>query len=115
MFPGALLRAAMRAPTLLFVALSSAVVACAVEARKEATGEANQAISACVAGARPTSGYATAPALGDQAFQLPVAMVQVPTDSTRFYVTEKKGLVKRASTDGTSTVFTDLRNRVNAG
>jgi uncharacterized repeat protein (TIGR03806 family) len=104
----------MRARLTFVLALSAAACA-ASSSTLEITKEANQGLTACVAGAPPSNGFATVPALGDQAFQFPVAMQAIPGDRTRFYVVEKKGTVRRAGADGTASVALDIRERVNAG
>jgi uncharacterized repeat protein (TIGR03806 family) len=109
----------MRAPILLVASLSAAIAACALgDTPEEETGAATAAVTSCQAGARPTTGFTTAPALGDLSFSMPVGMIPSPTHRNRFYVVEKKGFIRRVETNGTeatSSLFVDLSTRVNAG
>jgi glucose/arabinose dehydrogenase len=104
----------MRARLLLVASLSAAVAACVFgqPTDEEPSGESSAALSSCSAGTRPSSGYGTQPALGGQSFAQPIAMVPSPTDSSQFYVVEQKGVIRRASTNGTATVFVDMRTMI---
>ncbi len=93
--------------------LALLLAACAV-VHDEEVASSTAAITSCVAGPRPATGYALEPALGGQGFSNPVAMLPIPTDSSRFYVVEKTGYVRLAATNGTKTTFADLHLRVNA-
>jgi uncharacterized repeat protein (TIGR03806 family) len=105
----------MRTRLNALVALSLGVAACVFsESAGEDTGQTGAAVTACVAGPRPSMGYTLEPALGDRAFALPVAMIPSPTDASQFYVVEKKGVIRRVSTDGVATVFADIVARVNS-
>jgi len=75
-----------------------------------------QALASCVAGVRPTTGLALERALPALSFSVPVAMLQAPGNASRFYVVEKAGVIRLAQSAGASTtsVFADLRSRVNA-
>jgi uncharacterized repeat protein (TIGR03806 family) len=109
----------MRVPTLLVASLSAAVAACVLgDTPEEETGAASAAVTSCLAGARPTTGFTTAPALGDLTFSMPVGMIASPTHRNRFYVVEKKGFIRRVETNGTeatSSLFVDISGLVNAG
>jgi uncharacterized repeat protein (TIGR03806 family) len=109
----------MRAPTLLVASLSAAIAACVLgETPEEETGSATAAVTSCLAGARPSTGFTTAPALGDLSFSMPVGMIASPTNRNRFYVVEKKGFIRRVETNGeeaTSSLFLDISARVNSG
>ena len=99
------------------LSLSSILGACVFgqsdESDDQAQAESAATIAACMAGARPSVGFGTAPALGDQTFAQPIEMVPTPEAYT-FYVAERKGVIKRALASGTSTVFADLRSKINS-
>jgi uncharacterized repeat protein (TIGR03806 family) len=100
------------------LSLSSILGACVFgqseESDDQASAESAATIAACTAGARPSVGFGTAPALGEQTFVQPIEMVPIPSEGSTFYVAERKGVIKRASTSGTSTVFADLRTKINS-
>lgn len=81
----------------------------------EVVESAGQALGACVAGPRPTSGLALERVFPTVTFELPVGLHQAPTDPARFYVVEKRGLVKVVTeAAGVVGTFADLRSTVNA-
>ena len=86
---------------------------CFLAAEDEGTN-VSPTLTPCVAGPRPSTGFALQAALGDQAFTNPVAMLPMPTDPSRFYVVEKTGFVRLASTHGTRSLFADVHTLVNA-
>jgi uncharacterized repeat protein (TIGR03806 family) len=74
--------------------------------------EARPANPTCLAPPRPgTPGVALAPALGGAAFSAPLAVLQAPGDTARFFVVEKRGSVQVAG----GGPFLDIRARVNSG
>ncbi len=79
-----------------------------------ATADADT-ISDCTAGARPTTGVQLVAAFGGTAYTKPVELVHAAGDATRFWLVEKMGTIRVLTKEsGTSTVFADLRSRVNA-
>jgi uncharacterized repeat protein (TIGR03806 family) len=108
----------MRARLLLVASLSAAAAACVLGQSPEEEGakaeSAASSVSACMAGARPTTGLALQPALGDKTFASPVGVYPSPTENGTFYVLERKGTVRRVTAAGEVTTFLDLGPRVNA-
>jgi uncharacterized repeat protein (TIGR03806 family) len=100
------------------IVFASAAAFAACSSSKSAPGVVRVSparLSSCIAGARPSTGTKLVPALNDVGFDKPVALVFSPVDSTRAYVVEKTGLIKRASRrDGSTTVFADLRSRISS-
>lgn len=110
----------MRARLLLVASLAAALAACMFDPENEEATSSSATAITCVAGPRPTTGYTTAPALGDLSFTMPVAMVSSPTEKNRFYVVEKKGFIRRVTVSSEtgaaeSALFADISGRINAG
>lgn len=104
----------VRKTPFILAAFVATAVACSSDPEDKAIdGTAEVAIAACVAGARPATGFGFTPALNDIRFSLPVAMLHSPRDPNTFYVVEKKGIIKRV-TSGVASTFIDMQNRVNA-
>ena len=73
------------------------------------------AVSGCLGGTRPSSGFDLAPALGDKSFPNPVAMLPLPGDNDHFLVVRKTGTIARvAAADGAQSLFVDMTDKVNS-
>src|SRR5690349_7009299 len=106
---------AMRA-ILSVAALTAAAAACILDAPDPAgtTESAASSIVSCTAGARPSTGLALQPALGNRRFAEPVGMVASPADPSVFYVVEREGAVKRVTASGAASTFLALGSKVEA-
>ena len=113
----ALAHIAMHVRLPLVAAFIAAASSCSTyEGAQEASEAEVVSDTACVAGARPSSGFGLEPALGDQRFTSPIAMLPLPGayGGGRFLVAEKIGVIKLVSAEGETSLFADLRSRVNA-
>lgn len=73
----------------------------------------------CVAPERPIQDAAVViePAFPNLSFNLPIALVQFPSDDSQFILIEKTGIIKRFANDpntATASVIADLRDRVSS-
>jgi uncharacterized repeat protein (TIGR03806 family) len=74
----------------------------------------------CTAPARPTTNtqIMVSPAFSNLSFTNPIALEQAPGDSSRFFLAQKNGLVKRFANDAnvsSAATFIDITARVNSG
>ena len=102
--------------TLVFSACA-AIVACATSSSddKQVNAVANAAaVKDCLAGTRPNNGYGLVPAFGGQTFANPVAVLPLPGDNDHFLVVRKTGFIHRVASDGTQTMFVDMKDKVNS-